>query len=118
VWLAWDYWAFRGENAVASGWLQRARRLLEKEPACAERTWLELREAALALFEDGDSDPRPPTGRRRNAIAQAVRNVDLEMLGRAVQGLALVSSGAIAEGCAPSTESTRPSSPASCTIWW
>src|SRR3954466_13288067 len=26
VWLAWDYWAFRGENAVANGWLQRARR--------------------------------------------------------------------------------------------
>ena len=29
VWLAWDYWAFRGEDAVANGWLQRARRLLE-----------------------------------------------------------------------------------------
>jgi len=56
VWLAWDYWAFRGENAVASGWLQRARRLLEKQPACAERAWLELREGALALFEDGDPD--------------------------------------------------------------
>src|SRR5690348_10945412 len=27
VWLAWDYWAFRGESAVANGWLQRARRL-------------------------------------------------------------------------------------------
>src|SRR6476660_7012720 len=24
VWLAWDYWAFRGESAVANGWLQRA----------------------------------------------------------------------------------------------
>src|SRR5690349_9750364 len=35
VWLAWDYWAFRGENAVASGWLQRARRLLEGLPDCS-----------------------------------------------------------------------------------
>ena len=26
VWLAWDCWAFRGESAVANGWLQRARR--------------------------------------------------------------------------------------------
>src|SRR5881628_1211192 len=25
VWIAWDTWAFRGEHAVASGWLQRAR---------------------------------------------------------------------------------------------
>ena len=37
VWLAWDCWAFRGENAVANGWLQRARRLLDGLPACAER---------------------------------------------------------------------------------
>ena len=28
VWLAWDSAAFRGEEAVASGWLGRARRLL------------------------------------------------------------------------------------------
>src|SRR5436190_8656832 len=31
VWIAWDTWAFRGEHAVARGWLQRARRLLEAE---------------------------------------------------------------------------------------
>src|SRR5215831_17079873 len=37
VLLAWDYWAFRGESAVASGWLQRARRLLEGHADCAER---------------------------------------------------------------------------------
>src|SRR4029079_17137853 len=29
VWLGWDTGAFRGEQAVASGWLQRAGRLLE-----------------------------------------------------------------------------------------
>jgi hypothetical protein len=34
VWLAWDYWAFRGESAVANGWLQRARRLLDGQPPC------------------------------------------------------------------------------------
>src|SRR6059036_4048788 len=28
IWLAWDTWAFRGEHAVANGWLQRARRHL------------------------------------------------------------------------------------------
>src|SRR5262245_28139054 len=37
VWLAWDYWAFRGESAVANGWLQRARRLLDGLPDCVER---------------------------------------------------------------------------------
>ena len=47
VWLAWDSWAFRGENAVANGWLQRARRLLEDHPPCPERAWLEVREGSL-----------------------------------------------------------------------
>src|SRR5260221_12174345 len=32
VWLAWDCWAFRGETAVANGWLPRARRLVEGMP--------------------------------------------------------------------------------------
>jgi hypothetical protein len=56
VWLAWDCWAFRGESAVANGWLQRARRLLDGLPDCVERAWLECREGALALFEEGDPD--------------------------------------------------------------
>src|SRR5712691_6487462 len=29
TWLTWDYIEFRGEQAVANGWLQRAHRLLE-----------------------------------------------------------------------------------------
>ena len=29
VWLAWDTAAFRGEQAIANGWLQRAHRLLD-----------------------------------------------------------------------------------------
>src|SRR5580692_1440916 len=49
VWLAWDYWAFRGESAVANGWLQRARRILEDSPPCSARAWLEVREDSLCL---------------------------------------------------------------------
>ncbi len=98
VWLAWDYWAFRGENAVASGWLQRARRLLESEPSCAERAWLEIRDGSLCLFEEGDTDRGFAMAGEGIRIAREVGNLDLEMLGRAVQGLALVQSGAVAEG--------------------
>src|SRR5438132_10083300 len=39
VWLAWDCWAFRGEGAVANGWLQRARHLLDGCGDVAERAW-------------------------------------------------------------------------------
>jgi DNA-binding NarL/FixJ family response regulator len=98
VWLAWDCWAFRGENAVANGWLQRARRLLEGQPDCPERAWLECREGALALLEDGDPDRAHRHAAEGIRVSQLVRSTDLEMLGRAVQGLALVASGAVAEG--------------------
>src|SRR5262245_41209293 len=47
VWLAWDCWAFRGENVVANGWLQRARRLLDGQADCSARAWLDVREGAL-----------------------------------------------------------------------
>jgi hypothetical protein len=45
VWLAWDCFAFRGETAVANGWLQRARRLLDGLPPSPELAWLESRES-------------------------------------------------------------------------
>ncbi len=98
VWMGWDYWAFRGEDAVANGWLQRARRLLEGHGQVPELAWLELREGALALFEHGDPDQAFRHAAAGIAVAQALGSIDLEMLGRAVQGLALVTSGAVAEG--------------------
>jgi DNA-binding NarL/FixJ family response regulator len=98
VWLAWDYWAFRGESAVASGWLQRARRLLEDYPDCAERAFLEIREGSLCLFEDFDPDRAHELASEGVRVARIAGSMDLEMLGGAVQGLALVMSGAVAEG--------------------
>jgi DNA-binding CsgD family transcriptional regulator len=98
VWLAWDCWAFRGENAVANGWLQRARRLLDGLPSCAERAWLEVREGSLCLLEEGDPERAHAMAAEGIRVAKEAGNLDLEMLGRAVQGLALVASGAVAEG--------------------
>jgi hypothetical protein len=47
VWLANDYADFRGENAVANGWLRRAERLLEGLPPTPE-TGLPSRAAVVA----------------------------------------------------------------------
>ena len=98
IWMGWDYWALRGEDAVANGWLQRARRLLEGHGQVPELAWLELREGALALFEHGDPDQAFRHAAAGIAVAQVLGSIDLEMLGRSVQGLALVTSGAVAEG--------------------
>jgi DNA-binding NarL/FixJ family response regulator len=98
VWLAWDAWAFRGEHAVSNGWLQRARSLLSGLPDCPEQAWLEVREGSLCLMEDGDPDRAHRLAAEGIRIARQAHNIDLEMLGVSVQGLALVASGAIAEG--------------------
>jgi DNA-binding NarL/FixJ family response regulator len=98
VWLAWDSWAFRGENAVANGWLQRARRLLEGRPPCPERAWLEVREGSLCLLEEGDPVRALAFAAEGIHIAQECGSIDLEMLGRAVHGLSLVALGKVAEG--------------------
>jgi DNA-binding NarL/FixJ family response regulator len=98
VWLAWDCWAFRGETAVANGWLQRARRLLDGQPPCAERAWLEIREGSLCLFEEGDPERAQALAAEAVSVAKQVGSVDLEMLGRSVQGMALVAGGSVADG--------------------
>jgi DNA-binding NarL/FixJ family response regulator len=96
VWIAWDCGAFRGESAVANGWLQRARRLLEAFPDSAERAWLEARESQSAMGADPDRAHRHATEGVR--AARAAGAFDLEMLNRSLQGLALVTTGAVAEG--------------------
>jgi LuxR family transcriptional regulator, maltose regulon positive regulatory protein len=98
VWLAWDAWAFRGEHAVSNGWLQRARRLLSGVQECPERAWLEVREGSLCLMEDGDPDRAHTLAAEGIRIARQASNIDLEMLGLSVQGMALVASGAVSEG--------------------
>jgi DNA-binding NarL/FixJ family response regulator len=98
VWLAWDCWAFRGEAAVASGWLQRGRRLLEGMPDSRELAWLEARASQLALAEEGDPDAAYRHAAEAIRAARATGAIDFEMLGRSLQGLALVASGAVAEG--------------------
>jgi len=98
VWLGWDYWAFRGEPAVANGWLQRARRLLEDQAPCAERAWLDVREGSFVLLEEGDPERALELAANGIRVARDIGHVDYEMLGRAVRGLAQVTSGAVADG--------------------
>jgi RNA polymerase sigma factor (sigma-70 family) len=93
VWLAWDCFAFRGETAVANGWLQRARRLLDGLPPSPELAWLESRESQLALAEDGDPDRAHRHATEAIRVGRAAGSIDYEMLGRSLQGLALVASG-------------------------
>ncbi len=94
--IAWDYQTFRGELAVAQGWLQSARRQLEGLEPTEELGWVLVREGSIALARD--------TGEARQlaaegvAIGRAAGSIDLEMTGLSLEGLALVSEGEIDEG--------------------
>lgn len=102
--LAWDYRSTRGEHAVGEGWLARARRLLAGIEPTDVHAWLALREASFAL------PGNPGLARRRcaeaEALARELGDVDLEMTAVALDGLARVSAGEIAEGMARLDEAT------------
>ncbi|HSS72610.1 MAG TPA: LuxR C-terminal-related transcriptional regulator [Gaiellaceae bacterium] len=102
--LAWDYEAFRGESAVAGGWVQRAHSLLEGFPLAAEHGWLALRDAEIALRRDtGEARRLAAEGA---AIGRELGSLDIEMTGLALDGLALVSAGEIEQGMRQLDEAT------------
>jgi LuxR family transcriptional regulator, maltose regulon positive regulatory protein len=90
VWLSIDYADFRGERAVANGWLRRAERLLDGLDPTPEHALLAYQNAHVALMGRRD----PVEARRLSAeaaeIARRVGPADMEMLGVALEGLALV----------------------------
>jgi ATP/maltotriose-dependent transcriptional regulator MalT len=94
--LVYDFLEVRGEPAVANGWLQRARRLLEGIPHSGEHALLRIYDAYGVL----DADPPAAEAYARDAvaIARAVGAHDIAVLALAVHGLALVSEGKVADG--------------------
>ena len=114
VWLAWDYWAFRGEHVVANGWFQRARRLLEGQPPCWEQAWLDVREGSFCLLEEGNPE-------RAHALAgdgiRVAREPSATSTSRCWAAPCRASRSSrrarSPKACAASTRSTPRSSPAS-----
>ena len=98
IWSAIDYLEFRGELAVANGWVRRARRLLDDLEPCAEHGWLALHEAAIAVEFEGDGAAGRQAGRQAAELGRGIGDTDLELVGIAVEGLALVCEGEVEQG--------------------
>ena len=98
VWLAWDHDAFRGEYAITSGWLHRARELLEGHHDTAAYAWLSVRESAFALLDHGNPEVALKHAEQAIEAGRASGSVDYEMVGCALRGFSLVTSGRIPEG--------------------
>jgi LuxR family transcriptional regulator, maltose regulon positive regulatory protein len=98
VWLAWDTAAFRGEHAIATGWLQRARRLLDDQPPSAEHAWLALRSGVSALLHDGRPEEAATLAATAISVGEAIGSLDYAVAGRALHGYAEVTTGRVTEG--------------------
>lgn len=97
IWLANDHLDFRAEEAVAQGWLRRAARILADLDPAPEHGWLAALEAQFAL-EAGDLAEAARIGARVRQLGRDLGVTDLEMLGLATEGLALVTEGRLADG--------------------
>jgi DNA-binding CsgD family transcriptional regulator len=106
TWLGLDHYIYRGELAIANGWLQRAQRLLEGIEACAEHGWLAVWQAHIALLEHDDVATAGRTSAETVTLARSLGLFDLEMLALALEGLTLVSNGQVGEGMRRLDEST------------
>lgn len=98
AWLASDCLEFRGEPAVANGWLQRAHRLLDDLEPEADHGWLALHEGAIALGMHEDTAAARELGAWAAQLGRRFDVPELEMLGLGLEGRALVSEGELDEG--------------------
>ena len=98
MWLASDHLDFRGDDAVAGAWLRQARALVDDHDACPEHGWITLLEADIALV--GHCDPTTAERRARQAVdlGRRISDVDVEVVGLAILGSALVAGGRVEEG--------------------
>ncbi|MEX2194045.1 MAG: LuxR C-terminal-related transcriptional regulator [Thermoleophilaceae bacterium] len=97
TWLAVDELDFHGATVVAAAWVGRARRLLEGLEPGPDHGWLAFMEGYMALGA-GESEKAGALGIQAAAVGRAWGVADLEMLGLALEGSALVSRARVAEG--------------------
>ena len=96
--LAWDSILWGGRVAVATGWLERARRLLEGIETSPEHGWLAVREAEIALRVDRDVVSARAHAARAAKVGESLGAEDLQVVAHALEGLALVNEGEVADG--------------------
>ncbi|CAN5210338.1 hypothetical protein BH23BAC1_BH23BAC1_33080 [soil metagenome] len=104
--LAIDYFTFYGEYAVSNGWSRRAHRLLDKLKPSAEHALIKFYDGHVALEVHHDPATSFRLGLEMEILARRLNEFDLEMLGIAVQGLALVCKGNVQEGMQKLDEAT------------
>jgi LuxR family maltose regulon positive regulatory protein len=97
TWLSTDYNDFRGEAAISNGWLRTAARLLAEKPTATEHAWLAIIEGDTALMADNVELARRKA-QEAVAIGRQLHFPDAEIIGLAMEGIALTSEGGFEAG--------------------
>jgi ATP/maltotriose-dependent transcriptional regulator MalT len=100
AWLASDHREFTGQIAVGQGWLRRARRMLDGVPEGPDHGWVALMDADFDLHVDADPQAALPAAQMAHRIGREHGVPDLEALGLALEGVALVLLGDVDEAMA------------------
>ncbi|HEV2784895.1 MAG TPA: adenylate/guanylate cyclase domain-containing protein, partial [Solirubrobacteraceae bacterium] len=102
--LAHDHGA-KLSHSLASGWFQRAERLLAQEEECVEQGFLAWYQSMFAMFMP-DLDLAYQLATRALDIGTRFGNADLQAYGLIIQGRALVGKGEVESGLAHVDEAT------------
>jgi DNA-binding CsgD family transcriptional regulator len=106
TWFGIDYFSFRGEAAIGNGWFRRAHRLLDELSPVSEQGWLWIWEGQIRLLADNDPAAARRLGHEAAELGRALGDLDIEMTGLGLEGLAAVTAGDIGEGMAKLDEAT------------
>ena len=98
AWLAADYREFRGDEAVARGWLVRAHRLVDDLPESPDHGWLAVLEADVMLNFGDDLAEVERLSLKAARIGREFGVPDLEAVGLGQAGAATVVRGDVDEG--------------------
>jgi DNA-binding CsgD family transcriptional regulator len=90
---------YRGEGAVAVGWLRRGFRHVERDPDCVESGWLRMAEAELHLHQ-GPLEEAVDGAAHAIQTARDHDDADLAAVAMQLQGRALIAQGRIHQGLA------------------
>src|SRR5438067_2064860 len=106
AWLAADSLLFRGEPAIANGWLQRAHSLIDGLEPGVDHGWVAIHEGHFAVALDEDTTNARRLAARAVELGRKFGAPELEMLGLGLEGRALVSEGDLEEGMRRLDEAT------------
>ncbi len=104
--LAADCLLFRGEAAVANGWLQRAHSLIDDLEPGIDHGWLAIHEGHIAIALDEDTTTARALAERAVELGRKFGVPEIEMLGLGLEGRAVVSQGDLEGGMRRLDEAT------------